>query len=85
MFGERIGRDGAVVGLAEDRACICRGGWYRAKNIGCGRFLSERFVAILRGAVDGAVTSVGCAVGQAARWRWWSLAENEEFDEGSNK
>jgi hypothetical protein len=83
MLGGRVCRNGAVVGFAEDRACICGGGWHRAKHIGCRRLFSERFLTILW-AVDGAVAAVGCAVGQAARWGWWSLAEDEELDEGAN-
>ena len=85
MFGGGISRDSAVVGFAEDRACVCRGCWYRAKNIGCRRLFPERFVAILGGAVDGAITAVGCAVGQAARRRWRGLTEDEEFDEGADQ
>lgn len=84
MFGGGIGRNSAVVCFAEDRARICRGCWYRAKYIGCRWLFPERFVAVLRRAVDGAVTAVGCAVGQAARRRWRRLAEDEEFDEGTN-
>lgn len=83
MFRRRICRNGAVVGFAEDRTCICRGGWHRAKYIGCRRLFSERFLTILR-AVDGAVAAVVCAVGQAARRGWWSLAKDEEFNEGAN-
>ena len=84
MFGGGIRRDGAVIGFAENRACIGRGGWHRSKDIGCGWLFSERFVAILRGAVDGAVAAVGCAVREATRWGRRSLAKDEEFDEGTD-
>ena len=40
MFAGGVCRDGAVVCLTEDRARIRRGGGYRAKNVGCGRFFS---------------------------------------------
>lgn len=40
MFARRVGRNGTIIGFAEDGAGVGRGGRYGAKNIRCGRFFS---------------------------------------------
>lgn len=85
MFRGRIGRDGAVIGLAENRASVGGGSRHGSEDIGVGRFFAEGFLAILRCTVDRAVAAVGGAVGQATRRRWRGLAEDEKLDEGANQ
>lgn len=83
ILGGRIGRDGAIVCFAQNRARVGGGSRHRSEDVGVGGLLAEAFLAILRCAVDRAVAAVGCAVGQATRRRWRGLAEDKKLDEGA--
>lgn len=85
MFRGGVGRDSAVVGLAEDGADVggrCR---HRAQNIGGRGLFPEGVGPILRGRENGAVAAVGCAIRETTRGGWGCLAKDEELDEGSDQ